>query len=37
MGPHLPTVTEFWVPGSVGAPIEAVVHHDDREELRRTG
>lgn len=37
MGPHLLPVTEFWAPGSAGAPIEVVIHHDDREELRRTG
>jgi DNA-binding FadR family transcriptional regulator len=37
MGAHLLTVTEFWAPGSSDAPIEAVIHHDDRKELRRIG
>jgi len=37
MGAHLLTVTEFWAPSSSDASIEAVIHHDDRKELRRTG
>jgi len=37
MGAHLLTVTEFWAPGSSDARIEAVIHHDDRKELRRVG
>jgi DNA-binding FadR family transcriptional regulator len=37
MRAHLLTVTEVWAPGGSDAAIEAVMHHDDRKELRRIG
>jgi DNA-binding FadR family transcriptional regulator len=37
MHAHLVTVTEVWAPGGSDAAIEAVIHHDDRKELRRIG
>jgi DNA-binding FadR family transcriptional regulator len=37
MRAHLLTVTEVWAPGGSDAAIEAVIHHDDRKELRRDG
>src|SRR5262249_39483587 len=37
MGAHLPTVPAFWVRAAPIRRSSAVIHHDDRKELRRIG